>query len=202
MPVEIKMRSRLMLHWAQVAIRQERLAREARERLERQYAASLDASEMTDEVHAALVGIAACAHSLDALYAELAELVAPETLAEWEGKRRGGRWAEIAGILELSLRVAADPWRPRLKTLFVEGRNPAIHPKAKDKGPVKHPALGVNVAAEYLIYSIESAKASVDLLLEILSVCVDAPKPAVEKWANDARAPVEDLERRRSKPDR
>ena len=87
----IKMRSRLMLHWAQIAIEQEQLAREARKRLEHEYAASLDATQMTAELHAAMIGIAACAHSLDALYAELAELVGPDTLAEWEENRRGGR---------------------------------------------------------------------------------------------------------------
>jgi hypothetical protein len=38
----IKMRSRLMLHWAQIAIEKEQLAREAQKRLEQEYAASLD----------------------------------------------------------------------------------------------------------------------------------------------------------------
>jgi hypothetical protein len=72
---------------------------------------------MTSELHAAMIGIAACAHSLDALYAELAELVGPDTLAEWEENRRGGRWAEVAGILDLSFDVDVDRWRPRLRTL-------------------------------------------------------------------------------------
>jgi len=72
---------------------------------------------MTSELHAAMIGIAACAHSLDALYAELAELVGPNTLAEWEENRRGGRWAEVAGILDLSFDVDVDRWRPRLRTL-------------------------------------------------------------------------------------
>jgi hypothetical protein len=35
MPIGIKMRSRLMLHWAMIAIDQDRVARKARERLER-----------------------------------------------------------------------------------------------------------------------------------------------------------------------
>jgi len=141
MPIGIKMRSRLMLHWAMIAIDQERVARKARERLEREHAASLDATQMAAELHAAMIGIAACAHSLDALYTELAELVGPDTLAEWEETRRGGRWAEVAGILALSFDVDVDQWRPRLRTLFVGRRNPVIHPKAKDKTPEKHPTL-------------------------------------------------------------
>jgi hypothetical protein len=198
MPIGIKMRSRLMLHWAMIAIDQERVARKARKRLEREHAASLDATQMTAELHAAMIGIAACAHSLDALYTELAELVGPDTLAEWEETRRGGRWAEVAGILALSFDVDVDQWRPRLRTLFVGRRNPVIHRKAKDKTPEKHPTLPTQVAAEYVVYSIESAEESVDLLIEILSTCVDAPKPVVEKWANDARAPVEHLKTLRS----
>jgi hypothetical protein len=202
MPIGIKMRSRLMLHWAMIAIDQERVARKARERLEREHAASLDATQMAAELHAAMIGIAACAHSLDALYTELAELVGPDTLAEWEETRRGGRWAEVAGILALSFDVDVDQWRPRLRTLFVGRRNPVIHPKAKDKTPEKHPTLPTQVAAEYVVYSIESAEESVDLLIEILSTCVDAPKPVVEKWANDARAPVEHLKKLRSAADK
>jgi hypothetical protein len=202
MPIGIKMRSRLMLHRAMIAIDQERVARKARERLEREHAASLDATQMTAELHAATIGIAACAHSLDALYTELAELVGPDTLAEWEETRRGGRWAEVAGILALSFDVDVDQWRPRLRTLFVGRRNPVIHPKAKDKTPEKHPTLPTQVAAEYVVYSIESAEESVDLLIEILSTCVDAPKPVVEKWANDARAPVEHLKKLRSAADK
>jgi hypothetical protein len=202
MPIGIKMRSRLMLHWAMIAIDQERVARKARERLEREHAASLDATQMAAELHAAMIGIAACAHSLDALYTELAELVGPDTLAEWEETRRGGRWAEVAGILALSFDVDVDQWRPRLRTLFVGRRNPVIHPKAKDKTPEKHPTLPTQVAAEYVVYSIESAEESVDLLIGILSTCVDAPKPVVEKWANDARAPVEHLKKLRSAADK
>jgi hypothetical protein len=157
---------------------------------------------MTAELHAAMIGIAACAHSLDALYTELAELVGPDTLTEWEETRRGGRWAEVAGILALSFDVDVDQWRPRLRTLFVGRRNPVIHPKAKDKTPEKHPTLPTLVATEYVVYSIESAEESVDLLIEILSTCVDAPKPVVEKWANDARAPVEHLKKLRSAADK
>jgi hypothetical protein len=190
--ITIATRTRLMLHWAEVAIEQERSAREAREQLERDHAAG-ENLRLSTELHPAMIAVAACAHSLDALYAELAEHVGPETLVKWEETRRGGRWAEIAGVLELSFAVEVDPWRSRLRTLFVDRRNPAIHPKAKFKPAAKHPTLPTNVAAEYVVYSIESAKESLDLLLEILSACIAAPRPALEAWANDAREPVERL---------
>jgi hypothetical protein len=192
MPVSIAMRTRMMLHWAQIAVEQEHLARRARRELERQHAAD-ESPSLRKELRPAMIAVAASAHALDALYAELAELVGPETLATWETSRRGGRWAEIAAILELSFVVDVDPWRPRLKTLFVERRNPVVHPKANLKPVVKHPALPSNVAAEYVTYSVESAQESLDLLLEILSTCAESPRPALEEWAKDARRPIEEL---------
>ena len=62
------------------------------------------------------------------------------------------------------------------------------------ESPQKHPALPVNVAAEYVFFSVESATESVDLLLEILATCADAPKPGLaEAWARDAVAPIKRL---------
>ena len=69
---------------------------------------------MTAELHAAMVAVSACAHSLDALYAEIAELVGPETLSKWEKVRRPGRWAEVAGVLGLAFDIDLAHWRPPL----------------------------------------------------------------------------------------
>lgn len=176
-PVEVLVRTRLVFLWAEVAIEQEVRAREGREGLERAHATREEPFDMRAELQPAMIAVAACAHSLDALYAELAEHVGPETLAEWEQTRRGGRWAEIAGVLELSVNADVGSWRPRLRKLFVELRNPAVHPKAKAGRPVRHPALPTNVPPEYAIWCVEAVRDSVDLLLEILSTCVAAPKP-------------------------
>ena len=124
------------------------------------------------------------------LYAELAEHVAPESVAAW-AEVGGARWAKVAGILDLALDRDADEWRPRLKTLFEERRNPAVHPKAKFREPAKHPARPTKVAAEYAIYTVEALEESLDLLLEILSACVDAPERSIHAWADDTRTAVE-----------
>jgi hypothetical protein len=181
-----------MLHWAEIAIEHERLASRAREEIERLHAAG-GTPPLGEELHPAMVAVAASAHSLDALFAELAELVGTDTIAEWEQIRRRERWAQIAGILEFAFNVNVEPWRSRLRTLFVERRNPVVHPKAKFKPVAKHPTLQVNVSSEYVTYSIESARESVALLIEILSTCVEVPRPATEAWANDARSPIERL---------
>jgi hypothetical protein len=181
-----------MFHWADAAVEHERRAREGREQVLRDHAAA-DTPRMTAELHAAMVAVSACAHSLDALYAELAELVGPETFADWEKIRRPGRWAEVAGIIGLAFDVDVADWRPRLRSLF-KLRNDAVHPKVRFESPQKHPALPVNVASEYLLFSVESATESVDLLLEILATCADAPRTELtEAWARDAVAPIKRL---------
>jgi hypothetical protein len=194
--LETKVRTRLVLHWAEIAIEQASRAREGRAEVLRAYEEQGSPVPLGAELHPAMIVIAACAHSLDGLYAELAELVGPETLAKWEEARKGGRWREVAAILELSVERDVDPWRPRMKALF-EDRNRVVHPKAKDKAPEKHPVLDVNVAPEYTIYTVEAAEESLELLLEILSACVDAPKPSIEAWANDTRPAVETLRLKR-----
>jgi hypothetical protein len=93
-----------------------------------------------------MVAVSASAHSLDALYAELADLVAPGTLAPGEKVRRHGRWAEVAGILALAFDLDLGDWRPRLKRLF-ELRNAAVHPKMQWVEPQKHPAPGLTTAS-------------------------------------------------------
>jgi len=188
-----EIRTRPMIRWAEVAIEHERLAREAREQLVSDHAAGRTL-DLASELRAAMVALAASAHSLDALYAELAELVGPETVAKWDERRRGGRGAQVAAVLELSVDVDVAELRPRLKRHF-ERRDTAVHPRRKSSKPESHPGLpAVAVAREYHDYSVETANESVDLLLDVLMACVESPKPAVEQWAKDARGSIERLQ--------
>jgi hypothetical protein len=98
---------------------------------------------------------------------------------------------EVAGLLDFSVNADVGEWRPRLETLFVKLRNPAVHPKAKPA--VKHPALPTRVSREYAIYCVEAVEDSVDLLLEILLTCVHKPRPSIETWAADSRPVVDQL---------
>ena len=124
-----------------------------------------------------MIAVAACSHSLDALYAELAEHTAPKTLAKWQEARRGGRWREIAAILDLAVDADVEAWRPRLKTLFEGRRNPVVHPKVRwwteDSGDAP---LGDLFEADTAEYTVEAVEESVDLLLEILSACAEAQR--------------------------
>jgi hypothetical protein len=193
--IELKARTRLVLHWALIAVDQTARARAGRAEVVKTYEESAT-PHLALELHPAMIAIAACAHSLDGLYAELAEHVAPETLAKWEETRRPragrGRWADIAAILELSVERDVEPWRAPLKTLF-EDRNRAVHPKAKFRDLEDHPALGIKGPAEYTVYCVETAEESLELLLEILSACVETPKPSITGWADETRKLMEGL---------
>jgi hypothetical protein len=178
-------RTRLVLQWTEVAVRQEACARAARAALLSDHEAGRPPYMLKAELQPAMIAIAACAHALEALYAELAELVAPETVAAWEEARRGGSAAQVTGVLAHAVDVDVEQWRSRLKTLFEEWRNPAVHPKAKYRPIAKHPAFPSQVPHEYAIFSVETVETSIDLLLEILAASVERPTPPVESWAND-----------------
>jgi hypothetical protein len=190
-PASVLVRTRFVFLWAEVAIEQELRAREGRAQLERVHATREEPFNMRAELQPAMIGVAACAHSLDALYAELAELVEPETPTK--RKHRRGRWARIADVLALSVNADVHEWRPRLRKLFEKLRNPAVHPNATDERPVPHPVLPTNVPPAYAVYCVESVKESVDLLLEILSTCVRSPRPSIEAWARDSRPVIAQL---------
>lgn len=146
MPIE-EGRLLYFFHWAAVAIDQEARAREGRKEQLRLQAAGMLPS--TSELHAAMIAIAACSHSLDDV----------------------------------------EAWRPRLKALFEDLRNPVVHPKVRMRPTVEHPALAIEVDADQAVYTVEAVEESVDLLIEILAACAEAPKPSVEDWAIELGLP-------------
>ena len=148
------------------------------------------------ELHPAMIGIAACAHALDALYAELAELIDGDALKERAKRIRGGRWTYVAAALELAVDRDVGPWRPRIKKLFKHLTRPGRAPEREGRASGPHPVLEAAAAPVYAKFTVEAVRDSVDLLLEILSACVEAPKPQVEAWAKDSRLLVERLKAR------
>jgi hypothetical protein len=192
--IKVMMSTRLMLHWAEVAIEQERLALAARTRLEQARAAG-EPLEFSREMHPAMIAIAAAAHSLEALYRELAGLVQPESVEGWEARRKHGMWAQVQGALVLAFEIEPERWRHEVATLF-RLRNAAVHPRVALRESEPHP-LGVNTVREYVLYSAEEAERAVSLLLEVLTTCVAAPREPLKAWAADARGPVAELVNRR-----
>jgi hypothetical protein len=190
----VKVRTRLLLHWARIAVEQDHLARAARAALAGQVEEARREGKGLDldsEMHPAMIGVAAAAHALEALYGEIRDLVQPESVEAWERTRKSGRWSEVQGAIALGFEVEPNRWRSELRHLF-RLRNAAVHPKTAFSETEAHP-LGVNTAPEYVAYSAETATDAVGLLLEILTVCVDVPREPLRAWAEEVRGPVQAL---------
>jgi hypothetical protein len=197
--ITIHVQTRLMLHWARIAIDHERRAAEARAILvtEAQEAKSTGAGiELDREMHPAIVAIAGAAHALEALYREITGLVQPESVRAWERAARRGRWSQVRAALEIGFEVEQGRWGSQLRRLF-KLRNGLVHPETAFSETVPHP-LGVNTAPEYVDYSPETATWAVDFLLEILAACCATPREPLEEWAAGAREPVQQLVERRA----
>jgi hypothetical protein len=194
--VQIKIQTRLMLHWARISVEQERLAREGRAALAEQAEEARRRGEdlhleLDREMHPAMIAVAGAAHALEALYGEIRGLVQPESVEAWERVRQHGRWAEVQGALVLGFEVEPERWHSELGHLF-KLRNDVVHPKTALKEAKQHP-LGVNTAPEYVAYSAEGAARVVALLLDVLTTCVDVPREPLREWADVARAAVKAL---------
>jgi hypothetical protein len=193
----------MLLHWSDIAIEQERWAREARRALESEVEEAKSTGkglELGRELHPSLVTIAAVSHALDGLYGEIRDLaLAPELAAKWKANPRSGpaRQRKLHEALKCGFRISAQRWLQELDDLF-RLRDGAVHPELVFGDTESHP-LGVNTAVEYVIYGSERATEAVDLLFEILETCAHEPKPALESWAKDLRPSLERLKEERSK---
>jgi hypothetical protein len=185
--VSIAAGTRMLIHWSDIAIEQERLACAERSALESEVEeakANGRGLELTRELHPSLIAIAAASHALDALYGELRDLALPHELRDkWKDRRRRPpppRTRQIHEALKHGFRIPAQRWSDELETLF-DLRDGALHPKTTFRESERHP-LGVNTAKEYVVYRCEKATEAVDLLFEILETCAGRPKPALEQW--------------------
>jgi hypothetical protein len=190
--------TRMLLHWSDIAIEQEREACAARRGLERAQAEG-GSLELGRELRPSLIAIAASSHALDALFGEIRGFALPLQLQErWKQREnRPPRPRQIHEALKHGFRISAQRWAEDLRVLF-DLRDGAVHPETVMGEPKRHP-LGANTAPEYLVYSCEKATEAVNLLFEILETCATEPKPALQQWASDLRPSVERLREQRAK---
>jgi hypothetical protein len=193
--VSLRISTRLLLHWARIAMEQELAAREARVELERRRERALATGAGLDlalELRPAMVAATAASSSIDALYGEVREKagVSAELRDLWRAKGTP-RYAQIYETLKRGFHAKRE-WRDGLQWLFRQQRDAALHATTGYDIPQTHP-LGVDTAPEYVIYRCEHAVRAVDLMLEVLATCVERPRPALESWAKDATKPVADL---------
>jgi hypothetical protein len=135
--VEVKVRTRLLQAWTEIAVRSEHEALEARSALTGEAAAG-KGLELQRERNPSMVAIAASAHALEGLYGELLADVAPPNLAEWERNSKKGIARRVVTAVGYGFDVDVSRWGSDIKKLF-ELRNQLVHPRAKFAPPIPHP---------------------------------------------------------------
>jgi len=163
----------LWLHWARIARDQTAVARRAAD-------ASPNGSVL-DEMHRSMNAISAVAHALDGLYGIFRPIAPP--FAPGTARHRV--------ILEtfkhgFKLGKKGHDWLGEFD--WLDGlRDPAIHPEVKFSEPT--PTRWGNVAAEYALYSAESAERALNLLYDVLRTLLGNPKDRfTEGWAGQVQS--------------
>jgi hypothetical protein len=189
----VLVRNHLWIWWAEIAIEQEDLARHTRARaVEITPSGDGFADLLWRETRAAMIAIAACSHSLDALFGAVRELV-PEIRTP---RRRSTILETLKAGFEIRGSAAGGRWAGEFNWLF-DLRDAALHFEESQAPTVPHPT-GTNTGPENVLYSLEPAERAVSLLIEVLDTCTANPRPALVEWATAMRPTAESLSRRES----
>jgi hypothetical protein len=177
--LSVSIQTHLWIWWAQIAIEQETIARDARA-----HAVEITPSDegfgeaFTREAHASMIAISAAAHSLDALYGA----VKPNVTASTAEKRPMKILEALCAGFEVRGAAGGGAWAREFRWLF-DLRDAALHFEEASKPTVPHPAGG-NSGVENATYALESTTRAVDFLLEVLQLCVSSPRPPLTSWAS------------------
>lgn len=192
--IRILMQPHLWLWWAEIAIDQVRLAREARND-----ALALTPSDegfglaLNRETHASLIAVSACAHALDALYGVIADIIKPVPGPT--------RWSSLLETFKAAFYVSGSAgggaWARELEWLF-DLRDAAVHHEEENLESVPHPT-GTNTSWASVAYSLEAAERALALLFEVLETAVRSPRPPMAEWASDHQHVLEHLRERRAR---
>jgi hypothetical protein len=124
---------------------------------------------MNDELEASLVVITACANALEAIYGGL--LYAAQDFVPTDATRPD--WRKILLALDSAFDLnptAVTRWQTRIQDHFSGARNRVVHHKETDRG-LERQAAGVLTSPEMGEWDARRARASVDLLLEVMEAC-------------------------------
>jgi hypothetical protein len=174
--------------WLEVAVEQAISARRIRANMIQMQAEGKPIADLLNpEFEASVVAIAACAHSLDALYGSQ---VIPAT-ARNQGQNRPGK---IREALKRTFNTGPvnTPWVPEFTRLF-DLRDAAVHAGESPSVPELHPVAGYT-AKESVTYSKETAEHFVDFTLSVFRWCIDNPRPSSAAWAASIAPLIDQLE--------
>jgi hypothetical protein len=182
-----------LAQWINIAMKQETVARAARERA---YNAGDDAQArieaLEEEMQASMVAISGSAHAIDALYGTTRELIdLPEgTVERWHANRTS-RPGQILETLKYACKLGryASKWGTEFRWLF-DLRDAAVHHESPFREPVPHPANPGwgNFSKEMSEYELGGATRATDLAVRVAVIAHENPRPEQErfaKWTTD-----------------
>ncbi len=203
--VEVKAKTHVWIHWAEIAIEHYRETASSRAKaLELSSVPELShlfSEELGREMRAAMVTLTATAHTLETFYKAVqphAPAIPQTTLDLWEQNRTGIQ-AHILETLQLGFDLGSRKavWGKELKWLYKE-RNGLVHFREEFKPFEPHPT-GTSTSPEQAAYSFEAARKAVTLMLDVLETCVEkarAEHHELAAYANGMRPTIAMLQTR------
>jgi hypothetical protein len=199
-PVTLELAYDLWPLWLRIAIVHERMAKEARARLEslsgshdQRHAAALD-----DETTAGMVAVAAAVFAVDAFYGSVCTRIdTPPPRG-----RRSRRYALIAETFKrafLMSQPSSNALRQHLREAF-RFRDKSVHPSGEFRGAVRHPVMRVGVAVPHVAFRVENAQALVTFVISLIEQCAGVPKDRhknLREWCKGIPPQILELKRLR-----
>jgi hypothetical protein len=193
--ITVSMGTALWIQWSSIAIEREGIARDARNRMVGLHRAGRQYGEPFEtEFAASLVGVAAAAHALDALYGHLADK-AIKAVGPKDGK---GRDAHIRDCLHRRFKLTnqvGTRWVTEFGWLF-DLRDAAVHARYEVRPSVPHPSGVASSGTMNRDYSVEASIRANDLVFDVFDVCLGRPRKSdrvAVDWARDYRPAIEQL---------
>lgn len=195
----VQLKYSLWVTWSEIAIEHEAAAWRARWRSVNPTDPAGGGDPMEDEFRASLQAVTTAALALDALHVPV-KAIAKRAGADQagssprEGARREGIIREWLKAVFLVGKLN-EPWVQEFQWLFCL-RDGAVHYGESAEDPAPHP-LGLSVSKAHSTYHAEAAKRAVDLLMEVLHLVAERPKPKFREavdWSAGIKASVRKLD--------
>ena len=168
-PVSIQLTEHLWLHWAKIAIRQERRAWAARRAGQQETAF---APHLAKELEESIEAVAAARHCIHNLY------------RVWQGPLGLSSQQDMT-LQRITRSAPVDPatWMARVKGL-VGDRDDAVHHDEQSASPRPHPGYQTNVSDVAAVFTAERASDAVSIMLDdVIRPVLTAPSAGLADFA-------------------
>lgn len=154
----IAVRQTMWLHWLEIAVQNEMVAR----RCFKQLIAHQASDPLSCEFHASLVAAVASAHTIEAIFGEIKYLIPPQP-------RRDKRHSQLHHAFRISFGIT-DPEDAKLAdelAWLFSNRDSAVHPYTELVPTEQHPT-GINTGVEHSVFNAVTSGRAVDTAMAVI----------------------------------